>query len=122
MKIFIVFLGLMLINTSIISYKTDYGRYVYLLKALDNIALECAEIAAQDPDEARVLANEMLEYTVNNLKNIKIRNYSYEVALNDSHAAVFVRIDVEKLFRFPYSPVTSIIAERKSLAYATEMI
>ena len=122
MKIFIVFLGLMLINTSIISYKTDYGRYVYLLKVLDNIAVECAEIAVQDPDEARMFADGMLEHTVNNLKNIKIRNYSCEVTLDDCQAVVFIRIDVEKLFRFPYSPVTSIKLERKSLAYAPEMI
>ena len=117
MKIFIVFLGLMLVNISIMSYKGDFEKYVYLHRALDNIAFECVEIVARgaDGDEAKRYADELLEYTVKSLKNIKIRNYNCEVYYEDEFAVARVSIDVENLFRFPFSPTTSIVAERKIL-------
>jgi len=113
MKIFIVFLGLLLVNVSITSYKDDFGRYIYLNRALDNIALECVEIAEDDPIEARAFADEMLGHTIDHLNGVKIRGYSCTVTADvDDVAVVFIRMDVEKLFRFPFSAVTSITAER----------
>jgi len=120
MKIFIIFLGLMLVNVNIMSYKADYGKYVYLHRALDHIAFESVETAVQsaDADEAQRYAEELLEYTIKNLRNIKIRNYRSEVYYQDDFAVALIRMDVENLFRFPFSPVTSIIAERKLIVFS----
>ena len=115
MKIFIVFLGLLLVNVSIMTYKGDYGKYIYLHRALDNIVFECAEFAAHgaDENEARTYAEELLDYTIKNLKNVKASDYRCEVYYQDEYAVARVRLDVENLFRFPSVPVTSIIAECK---------
>jgi hypothetical protein len=115
MKIFIVFIGIMLINVSILSYKGDYAKYAYLHRALDNIAFECAEIVASGMDEndAQSHAYELLEYTIKSFKNIKVKNYKCEVYYEDEFAVASIKMDVENLFRFPFSPVTSIVAERK---------
>jgi len=115
MKIFIVFLGLMLVNVSIISYKGDYWKYVYLHRALDNIAFESAEIAAQgaDESEAQRYAEELLKHTIKNLRNIEIKSYICGVDYEGGYVVALIKMDVENLFRFPFSPVTSIIAERK---------
>jgi len=115
MKILIVFMGLLLINVSIMSFKGDYGRYAYLARTLDNIAFECAEMAVQSEDEieAKRYAEALLEYTRKNLENIEIRNCRCEVYFEGGFAVTRVRMDVKNLFRFPFSPVTSVIAERK---------
>jgi hypothetical protein len=115
MKVFIVFLGLMLVNTCLLSYKSDYGKYIYLHRALDNIAFECAEMAAYgaDENEARIFANGFLEYTVRNLKDIKVRDYTFDIYYEDGFAVAYIRMDVENLFRFPLPSETSIIAQRK---------
>ena len=115
MKIFIVFLGIMLVNVSIMSYKADYGKYMYLHRAIDNIALESAEIVAwgADENEAQRYAEESLEYTIKNLRNIKIKSHRCEVYFEGDYAVVSIKMDAENLFRFPFSHVTSIIAERK---------
>ena len=113
MKIFIVFLGILLLNVSIMSYKSDYGKYAYLHKSLDNIAFECAEIAVLNPEEAQGFADGLLEYTAGNLRNVKVRNYTCEIYDRDGSTTVLIRMDVEKLFRFPYSAVTTIVAEKR---------
>ena len=115
MKIFMVFLGLLLVNVSIMSYKGDYGRYVYLNRALENIAYECMEIAASDPGEAQAFGDGLLEHTISKLKGVDIRDYNCEVVVLEDGAAVCVRMDVAKLFRFPFSPVTSVVAKKISL-------
>ena len=123
MKIFIVFLGLLFVNVSVLSFKADYGKYAYLHRALDNIAFECAELIAQGVHEAETqeYAEELLAYTIKNLSNIKIRNYRCEIFCEDEYAAALIRMDVEKLFRFPFSPVTSIVAERKLIVLSDDM-
>ena len=122
MKIFIVFAGLLLVNISILSFKTDFGKYAYLHRALDNIAFECVGIAALggDGDEAQRYANELLEYTVKNFGNINVRSYSCEVYFEDESVVALIRMDVENLFRFPFSPVIGIVAERKLNARSSD--
>ena len=112
MKIFIIFLGLLLVNVSIMCYKSDYGKYVYLHRLLDNIAYECAEIAINDVHEARASANEMLEYAINNLRGINVRDYKCDIYAENGRAVVRISMDVERLFRFPFLPDVSIILER----------
>jgi len=115
MKIFIICLGLLLVNVSIMSYRADYGRYVSLHRALDHIAFESAEMVAwgTDVNEARQYAEALLRYTMNKLRNIEVINYSCEVYYDGEFVVALIRMDVENLFRFPFSPVTSIVAERK---------
>ena len=114
MKIFIVFAGLLVLNTSVMCYKADYERYKYLHRALDNIAFESVESAVLEGAEyARIYAGQLLDYTLKSLKNIKIRNYVCEVYYDEGYMTAFVRIDVENLFRFPFYPVTSIAVQRK---------
>jgi len=114
-KILIVFLGIMLVNISIMSYNSDYGKYTYLQNALDNIAFESAEVAVQTGDtvEAKLYAKGLLEYTIKNLRNIKIRDYKCEVYYQGEFATAYIKIDVEGLFRFPFSQIMSVTAERK---------
>ena len=123
MKILIVFAGLLLVNVSIISYQGDFGKYAYLLRTLDEIAIECAEIAARgaDGDEAQRYADELLEYTVKNLGNINVRSYRCEVYFEGESVVALIRMDVENLFRFPFSPVTGIIAEHKLIACGSDV-
>ena len=112
MKIFIIFLGLLIVNMSIMSYRGDYGKYVYLHSVLDNIAFECAQIAVLDTEEAQMLADGMLSYMINNLRGVNVRNYSCEITAEDGLARVLIRMNVEKLFSFPFSPVTGIVSEK----------
>ena len=52
MKVFIVFLGLFIINVSFLSYQGDLGRYVRCQAFLKAVAEECAAGAALYYDEA----------------------------------------------------------------------
>jgi hypothetical protein len=117
MKIFIVVLGLMLVNVSIMSYKNDYAKFEYIQRVLENIAFESTEIAALsgDENEAQRYAEELLEYTIKSLRNTKIKGYRCDVYFDGDNAVVWIRMDVEKLFGFPFSSVTSIVAERKQV-------
>jgi hypothetical protein len=51
MKVFIVFLGLLIINVSFLSYQGDMGRYVRCQAFLKAVAEECAAGAALYYDE-----------------------------------------------------------------------
>ena len=116
MKIFIVFMALLIVNISIFTYKADYSRYTYLQRALDNIAFETAEIAMfADEEEARRHAEELLNYTIRGLKNVKVKNPVCIVSYEDEEeiAIVVISINVENLFRFPRLPITTITAEQR---------
>ncbi|HVI39403.1 MAG TPA: hypothetical protein VM577_01990 [Anaerovoracaceae bacterium] len=52
MKVFIVFLGLLFINVSFLSYQGDLGRYLQCQTFLKAVAEECAAGAALYYDEA----------------------------------------------------------------------
>jgi len=114
MKIFIVFVALLIVNISISTYKADYGRYIYLQRALDNIAFESAQIAIYSGEnEANKHAEELLNYTILSLKNIKVKNFASFVYFEDEVAIAIISVDIESLFRFPRLPLTTITAERR---------
>lgn len=121
MKIFIVFLGLLLVNMSVQSYSVDFGRYAYLHRALDNIASECAEIAAYDVEEAWIFAEDMLAYTVKRFKNVNVKSYYCEINTEGGLVSSLVSMDVKNLFRFPFVPITSIVAEGKWIVLSEDM-
>ena len=109
-------MALLIVNISILTYKADYDRYVYLQRALNNIAFESAEIAIfTGVEEANRHAEELLNYTILSLKNVKVKNpvclISYEH--EEKIAVAFVSIEVENLFRFPRLPLTTITAESR---------
>jgi len=113
MKIFIVFLGLLLVNVSVMGYKSDMGKFMYIQKALADIAFECVEAAA-DGREAQPLADSMLEHMIKGLNGVKVRSYACEISFGSGTPVVCVSMEVERLFRFPFEAVTSVSA-RKSL-------
>jgi hypothetical protein len=94
-------------------FSVDYGKYSYLHRLLDDIAFESAEIAAYgaDENEARLYAAGRMEHAVKKLRNVKVIDYRCEVYFADGFAVANIRLDVENLFRFPFSPVTSIVVE-----------
>ena len=60
MKIFIVFLAMMLVLTSFIAFSADMDRYVKLQGHLKALAEECAAGAALFTDESRYAAGDMV--------------------------------------------------------------
>lgn len=62
MKVFIVFLGLLIINLSFLSYQGDMGRYVRCQTFLKAVAEECAAGAALYYDEAAYSDGQMRFY------------------------------------------------------------
>ena len=52
MKVFIIFLGMLIINISFMSYQGDMGRYIQCQAFLKAVAEECAAGAALYYDEA----------------------------------------------------------------------
>ena len=113
MKIFIVFLGLLLINVSIISFKGDYESYIYLHRMLDSIAFEAAEAAAAGTGDAEEFAGELMDYSIKNLVNVDVRDHSCEIFFDADFAVALARMEVEGLFGFPFSAGTSIISEKR---------
>ena len=113
MKIFIVFAGLLLVNMCIISYQGDFARFMHLQRSLDEIAFECAEIAAADAEDALAFAEGMLNHTAGLLRGVKVRGYTCDISEDGDYATVRVRLDVEGLFKFPFMTGIRIIAERR---------
>ena len=113
MKIFIVFLGLLLVNLSIISFKGDFESYVYLHRMIDNIAFECAEMAASGDEDACEYSDGLLEYSIRNLEGVKISGYSCDVYFEGDYAVAFISMDVDGLFRFPPVTAAKITAEKR---------
>lgn len=62
MKVFIVFLGLLIINISFLSYQGDMGRYVRCQAFLKAVAEECAAGAALYYDEGAYSDGKMRFY------------------------------------------------------------
>ena len=113
MKIFIVFAGLLLVNISIISYQGDFGKYLYIKRTLDEIAFECVELASADTDEALKFTDGMLKYTIGNLRNINVNDYSCDVFSDGDYLYARVEMNVEGLFKFPFMACVRIAAERR---------
>lgn len=127
MKVFIVFLGIFLINVSFLSYQGDLGRYVRCQAFLKAVAEECASGAALYYDEEaysegqlRFYADEGREYIEYILEESKNKMplppgsvIRYEAVFQDEGAEIpSVTVELtavtEDLFRLPFLEVKEI--------------
>lgn len=127
MKVFIVFLGIFLINVSFLSYQGDMGRYVRCQAFLKAVAEECAAGAALYYDseaysEGRLLfcRDEGLKYIEYILEGSKREmplpagsTITYKAFFEDADAeipSVIVELTAatEDLFRLPFLEIREI--------------
>ena len=113
MKIFIVFMGLLLVNICATTYKSDFAKYEYLHRALENIANECAEYAAAGGADAEGFANGLLEYSAKKFNNVEVKGYECVISVDGGSVRVYIEMDAGGLFRFFPSSSTCIIAESR---------
>lgn len=136
MKVFIIFLGLFIINVSFLSYQGDMGRYVRSQAFLKALAEECASGASLYYDEDAYSGGQFqfqyeegqkyIEYIIKESKNQMPlpagSTISYEVkfeddvlgyengeaygALNNPSVRVVITAATEDLFRLPFLEVT----------------
>lgn len=132
MKVFIVFIGLLLINVSFLSYQGDLGRYTRCQMFLKAVAEECAAGAALYYDEAAYAegkfqfryedGRELIEYLMGESKReMPLPGYSlltYEVLFQDDNlgyeegntpsVTVEITAATEDMFRLPFLEVYEI--------------
>ncbi len=132
MKVFIVFLGLFIINVSFLSYQGDMGRYVQCQTFLKAVAEECAAGAALYYDEEAYSEGEYYFYYEEGQKYIahiigeskkkmslpQNSNITYEVSFQDDYlgyegetipsVTVSITADTEDLFHLPFLEVTQV--------------
>jgi hypothetical protein len=127
MKVFIVFLGIFLINVSFLSYQGDMGRYVRCQAFLKAVAEESAAGAALYYDEAAYSEGQLRFYSAEGLKYIEYiieesqkemplpagSAITYEAVFQDEGAevpsvTVELTASTEDLFRLPFLEVTEI--------------
>ena len=135
MKVFIIFVSLLLVNVSALVYQGDLGRYVQEQLLLKEAAEECAAGAALlinqeeyadgklvfDYEAGQKYALEYLVYIKRNSRVLSAGKIECKVEFEDDHSgyassnfdknpAVTVNISVltEDLFRLPFLYVTSL--------------
>lgn len=127
MKVFIVFLGIFLINITFLSYQGDMGRYVRCQAFLKAVAEECAAGAALYYDEDSYAEGKMRFYKDEGRKYIEYiieesgkemplpagSDITYEAVFQDEGAEIpSVTVELtaatEDLFRLPFLKVTEI--------------
>jgi hypothetical protein len=127
MKVFIVFLGIFLINVSFLSYQGDMGRYVRCQAFLKAVAEECAAGAALYYDEAAYSEGQLRFYSDEGRKYIEYiieeskkemplpvcSGITYEAVFQDEgvdipSVTVELTAETEDLFRLPFLEVTEI--------------
>lgn len=135
MKVFIVFLGLFLINVSFLAYQGDMGRYVRCQTFLKAVAEECAAGAALYYDEAAYSDGKIRFYYEEGRSNIEyiMREskkemplpqdsvFTYDVVFQDDYLGyeevegennpsitVEITAATKDLFRLPFLEVTEI--------------
>ena len=84
MKVFIVFLGLLIANVTFITYQGDLARYLRLQDFLKATAEECACGAAEYYDEEAFSRGEMLVDAVEAEKYVKYI-ISFQYKYNSNH-------------------------------------
>ncbi|NLY70932.1 MAG: hypothetical protein GX076_04535 [Clostridiales bacterium] len=135
MKVFIVFIGLLILNLTFITYQGDLHRYVQLQNYLKAVAEECASGASLYYDEEaysqglmvinRGEAIKYVEDRVNrafnslNLKGKQSLTYDIEI-LDDSkddslspYVIVTLRLNTNDLFRLSFLKVDSVVRSAK---------
>ncbi len=132
MKVFIVFLGVFLINISFLSYQGDMGRYIRCQAFLKAVAEECAAGAALYYDEDAYSEGRMCFYRDEGRKYIEYiieksckemplpagSGIRYEALFQDEgveipSVTVELTAKTEDLFRLPFLDVTEIKRESK---------
>lgn len=133
MKVFIVFISLLVINVSFLSYQGDMNKFVRQQATLKYIAEECAATAATivsaeeyangrivfDYESGNVYAENFAIYTLENwgIKgSIKCTlefededmGYSLENVNNKPAVTATVKLDTEDIFRLPILSLNSI--------------
>jgi hypothetical protein len=137
MKVFIVFMGILIINIGFLSYQGDMGRYVRCQNFLKATAEECAAGAALYYDEAaysggqlrfrydegRKYIEHILNQTNREMPLPRGSALTYEVAFQDDalgyedvdnpSVTVMLTATTEDLFHLPFLKVTSIARTAK---------
>jgi hypothetical protein len=135
MKVFIVFMALLIINVSFLSYQGDLGRYVRCQAFLKAVAEECAAGASlyYDEDaysdgqlrfkyeESRAYIEHILEKSTQEMPLPRDSELDYSVAFQDDHlgyeaespedipsVTVELTAKTEDLFRLPFLAVTEV--------------
>lgn len=133
MKVFIVFLGILIINVSFLSYQGDMGRYLHVQSDLKAMAEECAAGAALYYDEeaysdglfefkyeeGRDYIEFILEESKDKVPVIQKSDLSYEVFFQDDglgyeegeeipSVTVTITAVTEDLFHLPFLEITKI--------------
>ncbi len=133
MKVFIVFLGILIINVSFLSYQGDMGRYLQVQSDLKAMAEECAAGAALYYDEeaysdglfefkyeeGSAYIEFILEESKDKVPVIQKSDLSYEVLFQDDglgyeegeeipSVTVTITAVTEDLFHLPFLEITKI--------------
>jgi hypothetical protein len=127
MKVFIVFLGILLINVSFLSYQGDMGRYTRCQAFLKAVAEECAAGAALYYDEPAYAEGQLRFYRDEGRKYIEYiieesqkemplptgSGISYEAVFQDEgveipSVTVELTAATEDLFRLPFLEIKEI--------------
>ncbi|HHU18024.1 MAG TPA: hypothetical protein GXZ70_07435 [Clostridiales bacterium] len=133
MKVFIIFLAILIINTSFLSYQGDMGCYIRCQNFLKAVAEECAAGAALYYDEAAYAEGlfqfsyeegyKYIDFIINNSKNKmplpKECTLSYEVLFEDDilgyesdncipSVTVIITAVTDDLFDLPFIEVTKV--------------
>ena len=135
MKVFIVFLGLLIINLSFLSYHEDMSRYIQAQTFLKALAEECAAGASLYYDEEKYSEGKMIflydecrKYTEATIEESKSRmpfskdsGFQYQISYEDDlHGSgeipaviVEIKVNTEDLFRLPFLEWTEITRKAK---------
>ncbi len=114
MKVFIVFLGIFMINISFLSYQGDMGRYVRCQAFLKAVAEECAAGAALYYDEDAYSEGQLCFYRDEGRKYIE---YIIEESKKEMPLPVGSGITYEAVFQDEGTEIPSVTVE---LTAATE--
>lgn len=139
MKVFIVFIGLLFVNVTFITYQGDLDRYIQLQTFLKSVAEECAAGAALYYDEeaysqglmiinqgeAEKYADDIVERATHTLALGEGENLSYEIEFVDDSTGgaadqgvspsvvVTLRFTTADLFRLSFLKVEQVVRSAK---------
>ncbi|MBN7772063.1 hypothetical protein [Clostridium aminobutyricum] len=135
MKVFIVFVSLLIVYVSALVYQGDLGRYVHEQVLLKEAAEECAAGAALlmdkeeyangkmvfDYEAGQKYAQEYLEYIKRNSRVLSAGEVDYKIEFEDDKIGYFssntdkipavtveIKVLTEDLFKLPFLNVTSL--------------
>ncbi|NLP29845.1 MAG: hypothetical protein GX363_01800 [Clostridiales bacterium] len=135
MKVFIVFIGLLILNVTFITYQGDLNRYVQLQNYLKAVAEECASGASLYYDEEAYSEGLMVINRVEAIKYVEDRvgrafdslnleekeSLSYDIEIIDDssgeslspYVIVTLRLNTNDLFRLSFLKVNRVVRSAK---------